>query len=66
MGEKTIIVEIDEQGNSSIDLSGFHGRGCGDVAEALRGKDTLVVDHKKREYHVPAVENRVVHNSTKG
>jgi len=66
MGEKTIIVEIDEQGNSSIDLHGFHGKGCGDVAEALRGKDTLVVDRKKRVYHVPAREDRMVHNSTKG
>jgi len=66
MGEKTITVEIDEQGNSSIDLTGFHGKGCGDVAQALRGKDTLVVDRKKREYHVRAADNRVVHNSTKG
>ncbi len=66
MGEKTITVEIDEQGNSSVDLNGFHGNGGGDVAEALRGKDTLIVDRKKREYHVPATENRVVHNSTRG
>jgi len=66
MGEKIITVEIDEQGNSSIDLSGFQGKGCGDVAEALRGKDTLVADRKKREYHASAAENRVVHNSTKG
>ena len=66
MGEKTITVEIDEQGNSSIDLNGFHGKGCGDVADALRGKDKLVVDRKKSEYHVPATENRVVRNSTKG
>ena len=65
MGEKTITVEIDEQGNSSIDLNGFHGKGCGDVAEALRDKDTVVVDRKKREYYVPAVENRVVRNLTK-
>lgn len=65
MGEKTITVEIDEQGNSSIDLHGFHGKGCGDVAEALRGKDKLVVDRKKREYHASVAENRVVRN-TKG
>lgn len=65
MREKTITVEIDERGNSSIDLNGFHGKGCGDVADALRGKDKLVADHKKREYHFPAAENRVVHNSTK-
>lgn len=66
MGEKTITVEIDEQGNSFIDLTGFHGKGCGDVADALRGKDALVVDRKKLEYHVSAVENRVVHKSAKG
>ncbi len=66
MGEKTITVEIDDQGNSSIDLHGFHGQGCGDVAQALRGNDTLVVERKKREYHVPACENRVVRNSTGG
>jgi hypothetical protein len=65
MGEKTITVEIDEQGNSSIDLNGFHGKGCGGVAEALRGKDTLVADRKKREYHVSAAESRVIRNSTK-
>ena len=66
MGEKTITVEIDEQGNSSIDLTGFHGKGCGDLADALRGKDTLVVDRKKREYHVSAGKSRVIHNSTNG
>lgn len=66
MGEKTITVEIDDQGNSSIDLNGFHGKGCGDVSDALRGKDTLVVDRKKREYHLSDAENRVVRNSTKG
>jgi hypothetical protein len=66
MGEKTITVEIDEQGNSSIDLNGFHGKGCGEVADALRGKDTLVVDRKKREFHVAGAESRVVRNSTGG
>ena len=30
MQEKLITVEIDENGNSSIDLEGFHGQGCGD------------------------------------
>ena len=66
MGEKTITVEIDEQGNSSIDLNGFHGKGCGEVADALRGEDTLVVDRKKREFHVAGAESRVVRNTTGG
>ena len=37
---------------SSVDLSGVHDKGCVDVADALRGKDTLVVDRKKREDRV--------------
>jgi len=31
MAEKTITIEIDEAGNSSLDLNGFQGKGCGDA-----------------------------------
>lgn len=41
MGEKTITIEIDEQGNSSLDLTGFQGNGCGEVAKALQGADAV-------------------------
>jgi len=37
MQEKLITVEIDENGNSSIDLEGFRGQGCGDVTKDFRG-----------------------------
>lgn len=52
MREKTITVEIDEQGNSSIDLTGFQGKGCTDVARALRAKDYVATEQVKREYYV--------------
>jgi hypothetical protein len=52
MAEKTITIEIDEQGNSSIDLQGFQGNGCGEVAKALQGADKLTRSEKKREFHV--------------
>jgi hypothetical protein len=64
MAEKTITVEIDEQGNSSIDLQGFQGKGCGEVAKVLQGADKLTRSEKKREFHVeaaaqhPAVQRR--------
>jgi hypothetical protein len=51
MQEKLITVEIDENGNSSIDLEGFHGQGCGDVAKDFRGGDSVTQSSKKREFH---------------
>jgi hypothetical protein len=60
MAEKTITIEIDEQGNSSIDLHGFHGKSCGEVAKALQGADKLTRSEKKREFHV---EMTALHSS---
>ena len=54
MQEKLITVEIDENGNSSIDLEGFHGRGCGDVARDFRGGDSVTQSNKKREFYTQA------------
>lgn len=54
MAEKTITIEIDEQGNSSLDLSGFQGKGCGEVAKAMQGADIVTASRKKREFHVEA------------
>ena len=51
MQEKLITVEIDENGNSSVDLEGFHGQGCGDVAKDFRGADSVAQSSKKREYY---------------
>lgn len=52
MAEKTITIEIDEQGNSSVDIEGFQGKRCGDVAKALQGADKVTKSEKKREFHV--------------
>jgi hypothetical protein len=54
MTQKTITIEIDEQGNSSLDLSGFQGKGCGEVAKAMQGADIVTTSRKKREFHVEA------------
>ena len=51
MQEKFITVEIDENGNSSIDLEGFQGQGCGDVAKDFRGGDSVTQSNKKREFY---------------
>lgn len=66
MGEKIITIEIDDQGNSSLDLKGFQGKGCGDVAEAFRGVDSLVVDRQKRDCHVLNAEGRKILNVKQG
>lgn len=51
MQEKLIVVEIDQAGNSSIDLAGFQGQGCGNVAKDFRGDDVVTQASKKREFY---------------
>ncbi|MCW5979603.1 MAG: hypothetical protein KIT09_16110 [Bryobacteraceae bacterium] len=52
MREKTVTVVIDEQGNSSIDLEGFQGSGCADVAKDFQGSDAVRSARNKREFYV--------------
>lgn len=52
MAEKTITIEIDEAGNSSLDLNGFQGKGCGDVAKLFQGSDRVTKSDKKRDFHL--------------
>lgn len=55
MKEKTVVIEIDEQGNSSIDLEGFQGRGCSDVAKDFKASDAVKNVRTKREFYFQAV-----------
>ncbi len=52
MNEKTIVIEIDEQGNSSMDLEGFHGKGCADVAKDFQGSDVVRNVRNKQEFYI--------------
>ena len=36
MNQKTVTIEIDEHGNCVVDLAGFHGKSCEDVAKQFR------------------------------
>ena len=58
MKEKTVVIEIDEHGNSSMDLEGFQGKGCADVAKDFQGSDIVKVARNKREYFVEAVTGK--------
>lgn len=51
MKQKSITIQIDEHGNSSIDLEGFEGQGCDSVTAAFRGADTVNEARKKREFY---------------
>ena len=51
MNDKTIVIEIDEQGNCSIDLEGFHGTGCADVAKDFQGTDVVKNVRNKTEFY---------------
>jgi hypothetical protein len=58
MREKTVTIEIDEQGNSSIDLEGFHGQGCAEVAKAFQGCDTVRAMRNKREFYAQVTSEK--------
>ena len=51
MDKRIVTIEIDEQGNSTVDLTGFEGRGCADVAKAFQCADTVVEERTKREFY---------------
>jgi hypothetical protein len=54
---KEITIIIDETGQTSVDLEGFHGKGCAAViegfAKAAGASTTGMV--KKSEYNAPAI-----------
>ncbi len=57
---KEIEITIDLDGKVEIDQTGFHGKGCDKIAEALSkviGK--VVKQEKKCEYYQPEVEIKV-------
>ena len=51
MQAKTITVVIDEDGNSTIDLTGFRDNSCAKVAEDFRGGDRVTKEHRKAPCH---------------
>ena len=52
MKEKTVVIEIDDQGNSSMDLEGFQGSGCSAVAKDFQGTDVVKNVRNKREFYI--------------
>ena len=52
MKEKTVIIEIDEQGNTTMDLEGFRGKGCADVAKAFQGNDRVKSMRNKPDFYI--------------
>ena len=58
MKEKTVTIEIDEQGNSSIDLEGFHGKGCSDVAKDFQSADGVKTLRNKPEFYIQATAGK--------
>lgn len=52
MKEKTVVIEIDEQGNSSMDLKGSQGSSCSAVAKDFQGSDSVKNVRNKREFYI--------------
>jgi hypothetical protein len=48
---KTVTVEIDADGNFTVDMAGFQGKGCKDVAKAFDAAGKVTKETLKPEYH---------------
>ena len=47
---KTIKIEIDADGEFTVDLSGFKGQGCGKVMEDFGGSERPTLERLKPEF----------------
>jgi hypothetical protein len=56
--QKQITVLIDEEGNSSVDLTGFTDGTCGSVMKDFQGDDHVVHEHKKPEFYRTAQQRK--------
>jgi hypothetical protein len=61
MQQKTITVVIDPNGESSVDLDGYAGRGCDKVLKDFQGDDHAKVQRKKAAFYCKAVDSRNQH-----
>lgn len=57
--KKIITIEIDETGETSVDLNGFHGKGCQAVIDAFRAGDTVKSTRTKPEYSIEQKQQHV-------
>lgn len=51
MAEKIVTVEIDKNGNFTVDMAGYQGKGCKAVAKAFESVGKVVNEELKPEYH---------------
>jgi hypothetical protein len=49
--QKTVMIVIDENGNSSIDLEGFADNSCSKVFDDFRGGDKVRTERKKPSFY---------------
>ena len=50
MAEKIVTVEIDKNGDFTVDLAGFQGKGCKAVADAFKSVGKVTHEETKPEY----------------
>lgn len=51
MAEQIVTVEVDKNGNFTVDLAGFQGKGCKAVADAFQQVGKVTNEQTKPEYY---------------
>lgn len=60
MADKLVTVEIDENGDTSVDLTGFHGKGCAAVAAAFDELGKVTTSRTKTEFNEGPGQNSCI------
>jgi hypothetical protein len=60
MSEKIITVEIDDKGDFSLDLEGFKGKGCKDIAKLFEQMGKVKSEVIKTDYNQEQPNKNVV------
>ena len=55
---KTITIEIDAEGKATVDLVGFHGKGCAKVLDDFAPREARLMERNKAEYYAAELQKQ--------
>lgn len=62
MEGQSIKIIIDKKGRATVEMNGFHGTGCGEVADKLRSIGRVTSEANKPEFYETNTETNTLDN----
>ena len=57
---KTVKIVIDKKGNGTVEMFGFHGAGCGVIADKLKAIGRTSSETNKPEFHESTLSGQML------